>query len=46
MLPDPEKQKIDAQYEEYKVKLDKQREEYYKAHPEEVISSAASVNYD
>jgi mannose-binding lectin 1 len=35
VISDPEKQKIDAQYEEYKVKLDKQKEEYYKAHPEE-----------
>ncbi|KAI1288452.1 Protein ERGIC-53 [Halotydeus destructor] len=35
VMPDPEKQKIDHQYEEYKAKLEKQKSEYFSAHPDE-----------
>lgn len=30
-----EKQRMDAQYDEFKTKLDKQKEEYFKTHPDE-----------
>lgn len=34
-ISDTEKQRFAKEYEEYKVKLEKQREEYLRAHPEE-----------
>lgn len=34
-LSDPEKQKMDSQYEQFKDKLEKQKEQYFKDHPEE-----------
>lgn len=34
-IPDPDKQKIDTQYEQFKDKLEKQKEQYFKDHPDE-----------
>lgn len=34
-VPDSEKQKIDSQYEHFKDKLEKQKEQYFKDHPDE-----------
>ena len=34
-VPDAEKQKVDTQYEQFKDKLEKQKEQYFKDHPEE-----------